>query len=167
MQIGTRITAEQYTPSEAEHVTGVSPALQRDWRRRSLLPDSEKYQARYSASALAEMLLMKDFADHGFGPKLLRDLLGMSALPLGDWVSILSAGHTVEIDASQLPSRYVLFSDDEAFRTNDLNNAFDVLASRNHRLGLVCDLKQIAAQVVSKLPRPSVRILPPTEDSNG
>lgn len=50
-----------FTPVEAEALTGVSNALQRDWRRRGYLPGKEGSRVAYSLEALSRLFLLKLF----------------------------------------------------------------------------------------------------------
>ena len=63
------ITLAQFTPAEAERITGVNTTLQRDWRRREFLPVNDGH-ARFDAFQLARMLTLKVLADRGIGPSL-------------------------------------------------------------------------------------------------
>lgn len=158
---------ERFTPAEAEMVTGVNVALQRDWRRRKLLPETGGAHARYTASELAEMLLMQDFASEGLGPKVMKDLLGSAAKPLQIWVEALGWTKGVvelndAIPRNQLPERYVLNVAGRTMSVGDLNEAFDRLAAdTDRRYAFVCDLRRVAEVVVDKIPRPVWRREPP------
>lgn len=66
------ITLAHFTPAEAERITGVSTALQRDWRRRNLLPSMSGH-ARFDVFELARMAVLKHLADRGIGPSLAGD----------------------------------------------------------------------------------------------
>lgn len=66
------ITLAQFTPAEAERITGVSTAQQRDWRRREFLPANEGH-ARFDLFQLASMLVLKVLADRGIGPAAARE----------------------------------------------------------------------------------------------
>lgn len=148
---------ERYTPAEAELVTGVNAALQRDWRRRGLLPETGSGHARYTAAELAEMVLMQDFAVEGLGPKALRDMLGLAAKPLAKWVESLAwTNDVIDVEAGipehQLPARYVVLTDGKVISTGDLNEAFSHQVSG--RFGFVCNLRAVAEHVVAKVPRP-------------
>lgn len=169
MSAAVSLTLEQFTPAEAAQVTGVSPALQRDWRRRGLVVAKESAHARYSATELAELVLMREFSDEKLGPKLLRDIMMTSTLPLSDWVRALAnekmaaqGGVPAPLrgSAGDLPARYVVFSGTHVFRANDLNKAFSALADEyDRRFGFVCDLRKVAEQVIERLPRPVWRVV--------
>lgn len=57
-------TLSVFTPSEAEQITGVSVDLQRDWRRRRIMPKRDGH-ARFDAHELADMLTLKMCSDAG------------------------------------------------------------------------------------------------------
>ncbi|WP_238121745.1 MULTISPECIES: hypothetical protein [unclassified Xanthobacter] len=63
-----------FRPAEAEAVTGLSTAMQRDYRHRGFLPSFTGH-ARFNVFDLAEMYALKQLSDHGFGP----DTFGSSA----------------------------------------------------------------------------------------
>lgn len=152
---------ERYTPAEAEHVTGVNVALQRDWRRRGLLPETGGGHARYSAADLAEMMIMQEGATQGLGPKLLKDLLGTAAIPLACWVESLAwvedAGISLDnaTPVDQFPDCYVVSVAGHAISTADLNRTFETLpADVDRHFAFVCNLRRVAEHVVAKVPRP-------------
>lgn len=151
---------ERYTPAEAEMVTGVKVALQRDWRRRGLLPETGGGHARYTAAALAEMVLMQDFARDGLGPKVLKDMLGTARDPLGLWVeSIAWVEGVTDVENAiaqlQLPARYVVLAGGNAISTANLNDTLEALSDgADRRFAFVCNLRSVAEYVVAKLPRP-------------
>jgi len=58
-----KITLNGFTPAEAQYITGLSTVMQLDWRRRGFLP-RKKGHARYNAIELAEMFMLRLFADH-------------------------------------------------------------------------------------------------------
>lgn len=63
------ISLTQYTPAEAQQMTGLSTAMQRDWRHRGFGSRVGK-QARFSIFDVAEMYFMKAASDQGKGPSL-------------------------------------------------------------------------------------------------
>ncbi len=159
---------ERYTPAEAEMVTGVNVALQRDWRRRGLLPETKGAHARYTASELAEMILMQDFSEAGLGPKVLKNMLGTAAEPLAVWVeSIAWVNGQVDVEdaipQTQLPARYVVLAGGDAIQASALDEAFASMpaAGAGGRFGFVCNLRRVAQDVVAKVPRPVWRREPP------
>lgn len=159
---------ESYTPAEAEMVTGVNVALQRDWRRRGLLPETGGGHARYRAAELAQMMIMQEGANQGLGPKLLKDMLGTAATPLANWVESLAwAKDAISIDGAipvdQFPARYVVCVAGHAISTADLNQTFEALpADADRHFAFVCNLRRVAEHVVGKVPRPVWR---PTQEA--
>lgn len=61
-------TLATFTPGEAERITGVSTAHQRDYRRYGYLPSSDKH-ARFDAYALARLWAFGLLGAQGIGPK--------------------------------------------------------------------------------------------------
>lgn len=66
MRTSSHIEHSLFAPREIASITGVSAALQRDWRRRGILPKSE---TRFSANVyqLAELFCLRLLAEHGIG----------------------------------------------------------------------------------------------------
>ncbi len=62
-------TLAQFTPAEAERVTGATTTMQRDWRRRGFLPSGDGH-ARFDLFSLGRLFVMKALADRGIGPSL-------------------------------------------------------------------------------------------------
>jgi len=74
-----RYTPTLFTPADAERITGCSVTLQRDWRRRNLLPPNEAgREARFNAVALGELLFMHVMADRGIGPQQTRPIADLA-----------------------------------------------------------------------------------------
>lgn len=92
-------TMTTFTPAEAERVTGVSTALQRDWRRHGYLPAGEGH-ARFNGFDLAEMWALKLLSDRGIGPQ--------QGCDVADWLSggimmhALQHRHAYEGDSAAL-----------------------------------------------------------------
>lgn len=59
-----------FQPSDLEKITGMKPALVRDWRRRDLIHESlDRTDAGFPTPTAAELLLLARLSDHGIGPK--------------------------------------------------------------------------------------------------
>jgi hypothetical protein len=59
-----------FLPGDLEKITGMKPALVRDWRRRDLIHESlDRNETGFSAPTAAELLLLARLSDHGIGPK--------------------------------------------------------------------------------------------------
>ncbi len=58
----------EFTPAEAERITGVSVTQQRNWRRYGYLPKSLGKHARFKPHQLAAMTIMQTLSERGIGP---------------------------------------------------------------------------------------------------
>lgn len=56
-----------WTPAELEKLSGLSPVALRDLRRRNIAPKTESRKLRLEA--VAQLFLLSELTDHGFGPK--------------------------------------------------------------------------------------------------
>lgn len=56
-----------YSPAEAGRISGLSPGMQRDWRRRGFLPAADGH-ARFNAFEVSDMRCLKLLSDGGLGP---------------------------------------------------------------------------------------------------
>lgn len=77
------LTLASYTPAEAAKISGVNVALQRDWRRRGILPRREGH-ARYSPFEVAELMALNAFAVQGVGPQKFTPIATMLAAGIVD-----------------------------------------------------------------------------------
>lgn len=82
MPISVSNIDREFAPSEAAEITEVSVALQRDWRRRGLLPENKAGRwTRFSLSHIIEMAVMKDFAEAGFSVSYIAKFASIAVLP--------------------------------------------------------------------------------------
>lgn len=56
--------------SNFQKLSGMTPALIRDWRRRGLAPESEG--GKLKLESVAQLLLLSELTAHGFGPKRVK-----------------------------------------------------------------------------------------------
>lgn len=77
------LVREEYSPAEAAAVTGVSTALQRDWRRRELLASAGHAGrwTRWELDDLIRLSVMKLFSDAGMDVSKTGTLAAMAILP--------------------------------------------------------------------------------------
>lgn len=59
---------EKFSPAEAEQITGLSPAVQRVWRQRGIIPSSGGKVASFDVFDLARMLFLRLMSERGIGP---------------------------------------------------------------------------------------------------
>jgi hypothetical protein len=78
MSFTFRYSPTLFTPGEAERITGISVALQRDWRRRGLLRPNEDGHARFHFVDLGELLFLKVVAERGIGPQQARAIASLA-----------------------------------------------------------------------------------------
>lgn len=77
----TRVDRE-FSPSEAAAITGVSATLQRDWRRRGILPENHSGGwSKFSLMHVIQMAVMKSFSDAGFSIQYVAEFASMAVLP--------------------------------------------------------------------------------------
>lgn len=63
-------TYAQFRPDEVETITGLSPTLIRDWRRRGLIHESyDRGPDGFDLHSVANFMLLRRLSDHGLGPK--------------------------------------------------------------------------------------------------
>lgn len=65
----------EFTPAQAAHITGVSATLQRDWRRRGLLPKKDDARrTKFTLEDLIVMAAMRNLSDAGVIIKYTDDI---------------------------------------------------------------------------------------------
>lgn len=93
-----------FTPAEAEKVTGASVALQRDWRRRGLLPKNETGKwTTFDLDDIVKLSVMKAFSDAGFSVQFVVDFAGLAILPT--FAAIDNIPGAVEFSGAKLPEK--------------------------------------------------------------
>jgi DNA-binding transcriptional MerR regulator len=152
----------QFTPAEAARLTGVSPDLQRDWRRRKILPARPtEGHSRYGFSDLCRMVALKAFSDAGVGLKQgkvvdAEDDLAMAA-SVASMPMLSFAGVPVGVTdpLHHHISRYVIVDDHGVCRTDDLKAYERDLDLRpRHPVSIVFDCKRAAERLVAAIGRP-------------
>ncbi|MGE3877397.1 MAG: hypothetical protein AB7F74_30935 [Parvibaculaceae bacterium] len=77
-----RIVNREFTPAEAATITGVSPALQRDWRRRNLMKENPDGRwTRWTLTDIIELSVMKLFSDAGMDVSNTTIVAHMAVMP--------------------------------------------------------------------------------------
>ena len=74
MPFCTHHIIREFTPKEASVISGVSPNLQRDWRRRGLLPEKrQEGWASFSLTDVIQLTVMKAFSDSSISVQSARE----------------------------------------------------------------------------------------------
>lgn len=174
-----------FTPAAAERITGVSVALQRDWRRRGILPQHEGH-ARFKLFDLAELLFLRMMTDRGIGPlaqtgavpvkgmaKSVAVRIVMHALRWPDaWEGPVerTPGRTWGEQAATLigemmsfdPARFfVWFADGSMVLCDDPREAFDRHLSSDPAVAgavIVLDLNAIGSHLIEQVGEPLVTV---------
>lgn len=97
----------EFTPSEAAAATGVSTALQRDWRhpRRGVLPEREAGGwARFTLNDVIQMAVLKAFSDAGYAVSTVKDAASMATLPVSR--ELFKKVDAVEFDGDDVPDEW-------------------------------------------------------------
>lgn len=76
------ITERTFTPKEAAEISGVSPVLQRNWRRRGFLPVRNDGWAQFTVSDIVRLCAMKILADTGISIEAARQIAATACDPV-------------------------------------------------------------------------------------
>lgn len=65
-----------FTPAQAARISGVNATLQRDWRRRKILPPLTQATASYTAFEVAQLMALNALAEQGLSPLSYKTVAG-------------------------------------------------------------------------------------------
>lgn len=169
----------EFSPSEAAAITGVSVDLQRDWRRRELLPENEGGKwTRFRLDHVIQMSVMKVFADAGFSVSYVAKFASMAILPTlallhdtpgavvfeGDEVSDHLKEMTLQRSVVGARGRYLVMikpregAEPKIARFEDLERLDDFMAERDVVACTVLDCILLSQRIVERAGLPLVRI---------
>ena len=146
----------EFSPAEAAEITGVSVALQRDWRRRGILPENKSGKwTKFALTDVIQMSVMKSFSDAGFSVQYVAEFASIAVLPtlavldslpgvavfegdnISDALKARTLGHSVAVrgpdgevrGADQIGGRYLVMIKNPATDTPSISrwNALDGL----------------------------------------
>jgi len=105
MRYSVSTIEREFSPAEAAAITGVSTALQRDWRRREIVnlvtePDSERKWTRWSLTDIIRLSVMKLFSEAGMEVSATRIIATMAVLPTLD--ALTQIDQAVEFDGDEI-----------------------------------------------------------------
>lgn len=161
-----RYIERDFTPSEAEAITGVSVALQRDWRRRELIPSTNDGKwARFTLDDIARLSVMKKLSDFGMSIKGAAEVFSITSVPVN--AHLLAMPEAIKLPSGELVSRQ-LEPDDASFiivsrdakgelllaRGLTLSNLSDLLGRWKTTVCLIIDCRETAEQIRSKIDGP-------------
>lgn len=191
-KMSQRYTFSQYSASEAEQVSGIGSAMQRDWRRRGFLP-AHPGHARFDLFSLAKLTAFALLAGRGIGPTQARSVVedtawGIAYFALG-WPDAYDSSkiwpeptsswdeaaniHRARILGThgKLPNalRYLIWwADDSHAYTNSLDTAFEVTTSADPRVQagiVVLDLEAAGSNLAGRAVRSLVHVDEPAAPS--
>lgn len=90
------VTRAHFTPSEVAEITGLSPEMQRVWRRRGQLPGGMRSPARFDATDAAELIVRYELSRYGVSPSE-SAALGRRAAPMVLCFALLDADGACEV----------------------------------------------------------------------
>lgn len=172
----------EFTPGEAERITGVSTALQRDWRRRGIITSKEDGSwTRWTLDDLARLAVMKLFTQAGVDVSKIGTAAAMAIMPVLDAIGQFDdafeiIGHGISdddkaravagmrgirtTDPNVEAGRYIAtFGSGEydIVRTSDLAKLAEFMEDNKQSAFAVVDCFMVAAQIVGRAGGPIIR----------
>jgi DNA-binding transcriptional MerR regulator len=168
----------EFSPSEAEAITGLSATLQRDWRRRGFLPENKDGKwTRFSLSHIIEMFVMKALSDAGFSVSAVTKHAHAAILPTLEFLyrlpgSVVFEGEEISEELKQeiiddlcggLPGRYIVVfqganGDAGGLRLPSLDNLDVYMAERKTAHVTLIDCELLANTIAERAGSPIHRI---------
>ena len=184
MGIGLRNTWTTFTAGEAERITGVSTATQRDWRRRGFFHSEGDGWTKYQLEDLGQLLVMRVLQDRGIGPSVSCHIARAAGLRLAffalNWTDSIEdntggafekivrkgkrprGGHFVGwVGTSDDPPKYlVAWADGTSDLVSDIGSAFQgsMFDAKYHGAAIVLDLDALGAVIGRRAGRPFVTV---------
>ena len=176
----TRNVFAKFTPGEVAHITGISTALQRDWRRRGLLEKKNEGWSQFDLDDVVRLSVAGLLIEHGIAARIALDA---SVAPHIQFLTMIGERST-EFDpelpesletmwARRIPQRvkrrfrrfYIYARNFHAFPrnvsiTDNLNEVFDGWQDEGIDPGaaIVIDLESLADRIVDRAGRPLMRV---------
>jgi hypothetical protein len=173
----------EFTPNEAERITGVSTALQRDWRRRKIIAGKEDGRwTRWELDDLVRLTVMKLFSEAGMDVSKTGTVASMAMMPTFTAFAMFPEAYEIVCDdelteeeratvlgwgaprtthPSHTVGRYLAsFGTDEmqVCRTATLEQLGEFMTEQKQAVFAVVDCFQVAAQIVERADGPISRI---------
>ena len=93
----------RFSASDAARATGVTAALQRDWRRRSYLPSLGGKHARFDAFVLSQLALARALSNRSIGPAKAQEIVSRAA-PTIVWNALINFPNLINVSG---PKKYI------------------------------------------------------------
>lgn len=168
----------EFSPSEVARVSGVSTALQRDWRRRGVIPGRSDGWNRYSLDDVIRMTVMRAFTQSGISLETAEMVSGSAVLPVSDelvrWgdvavfagdplsekdMNMIREGHVKGASAEEQFTFVALPEDSggtSAARLRNLADAEDVMGRSGNFYGIALDHYGLAHRIARLSPLPII-----------
>lgn len=180
MKYTVETITDEFSPKEAASISGVSTVLQRDWRRRGVLPDRQgKKWSKFTLSNVIQMTVMRAFTKSGISLESAETLSHMAILPVLDTfsrrddVSVFIGDPLNEEQESRIRRTHVSgASEDDQFsfvalpesesgtsaaRLSDLSRGEMIMSQNNSFHGIVVDHNRLAHHIAEKASLPIIR----------
>lgn len=180
MRYSVKTIQRDFTPSEAARITGVSTALQRDWRRRGILSEnSEGKWTRWTLDDIIQLSVRKIFADAGLDVSQTRTVARMAILPTAWAISCIPEANEFEgdeipdetkekvrmrsivpADPSHQIGRFLVSfgpSEYDFFRTDNLSDVQNLLDAEPQPVAFIVDCENLALRIFQRANGPLVR----------
>ena len=180
MKYAVETLTHEFSPKEAAAVSGVSTALQRDWRRRGVLPQRiDKKWSTFELSDIIEMTVMRRFSQSGLSLESSAQIAGLAVLPviatLSRWDdTAVFEGDELSDDEMDRCRKGAVggVSEDEQFsfvalpgkedgasaaRLTNLSDGESIMAQNNSYHAIVLDHYGLAHHIAKSSPLPIIR----------
>lgn len=180
MKFSVHTIEREFTPSEAAAISGVSPTLQRDWRRREILRgNSDGRWTRWTLTDVIRLSVMKLFSEAGMDVSNTTIVAQMAIFPTlaelahidgavsfeGDELpaesqSRIRASTVRTTDPSHSPGRFLASygkGEYDVCRTDDLASLEEILDADAYPILLIVDCRNLARLIVERAGGPLIR----------
>ena len=178
--VKTRDIFAKFTPSEVAHITGISTALQRDWRRRGLLEKKNEGWSQFDLDDVVRLSVAGLLIEHGIAARFALDAAVAPHIQFLTMIGERSTEFDPELPESlkttwarKIPQRvkkrfrrfYIYARNFHEFPrnvtiTDNLNKIFDGWREEGIDAGaaIVIDLESLADRIVDRAGRPLMRV---------
>lgn len=156
-----------FTPAEVARITGVSPELQRDWRRRGLLkPSNEGKHVRFTAYELGYLKALKAFSEAGVLVGEADLAAAASSFPTWHFASeivlrrISYKGLPDYVSPGNEAKRFVLSTQRGVYTMGDINDMVRFVDGEDTSalVTMIYDCRKAAEEIVKQAPRPLIAL---------